>query len=256
MKKLILTSATILFIAFANFAQDDIQNKRWYVNEYASDAGGPGKLYFEVRGNYSFPVTKEKLNDANSIRDFIPDYPVNWIEDYVSTEILAARNGKEINALNTNDVLNSGQKNILHTADLASTIEVNVRYKSKNPVTDNIGISTMHALLTVVPEIEATPEASASLSGNQQMRKYLMENVIHKIFDAVPEQFQHGVVLFTVNEEGEIVNVKISKTTGDSKTDRLLVDAISKMPKWKPAKSSKGLKVKEEFVFSVGTGGC
>ena len=62
--------------------------------------------------------------------------------------------------------------------------------------------------------------------------------------------------MFTVNEEGEIVNAKISQTSGDSKTDKLFVEAINKMPKWKPAQNSKGVKVKQEFIFNLSGGGC
>jgi len=50
---------------------------------------------------------------------------------------------------------------------------------------------------------------------------------------------------------------QLSKTSGDQKTDKLLLKAINKMPKWKPAENSDGIKVKQEFEFSVGNcGGC
>ena len=62
--------------------------------------------------------------------------------------------------------------------------------------------------------------------------------------------------MFTVNEEGDVVDAKISKTSGDLLTDKLIVEGISKMPKWKPAKNSKGEKVKQDFIFNVGNGGC
>ena len=68
--------------------------------------------------------------------------------------------------------------------------------------------------------------------------------------------FQQCVVIFAINEAGEIVNAKISRSSGDSKTDKLLLETIYKMPKWKPAKNSKGIKVKQIFEFSVGNRGC
>jgi TonB family protein len=72
----------------------------------------------------------------------------------------------------------------------------------------------------------------------------------------VSKEFQQGKVLFTVSEAGEIVNTKISKTSGDAKTDKLMIEAINKMPKWKPAENAKGIKVAQEFEFGVGRGGC
>ena len=101
--------------------------------------------------------------------------------------------------------------------------------------------------ITVVPEIEAE-----YIGGYQELIKYLKVNVIDKISEpsvtAIRFQppFQSAKVIFTVNEEGKIVNATISKTSGDAKTDKILPDAINKMPKWKPA-NEKGIKVKQEF---------
>jgi hypothetical protein len=36
----------------------------------------------------------------------------------------------------------------------------------------------------------------------------------------------------------------------------MLLDLIKNMPKWKPAINTNGVKVKQDFVFSVGAGGC
>jgi TonB family protein len=156
-------------------------------------------------------------------------------------------------AVSPNDALSTEQKNILNTVDPGTGITINVTYKSKNAVTDNIVNSTMSVSMMIVPEIEAE-----YIGGYQQLKKYLKENVISKISEAKTWQLQdaNAIVLFTVDEDGEIVNTKISKTSGDAKTDKLLVDAINKMPKWKPAENSKGIKVKQEFEFSVGNSGC
>jgi TonB family protein len=107
----------------------------------------------------------------------------------------------------------------------------------------------MHVLMTVVPEIEAE-----FFGGSLEMTKYLKENIIYKIPETVPKQF-NGIAVFTVNENGEISNAKISNTSGDSKIDELLLEAAYKMPKWKPAENSKGIKVKQEFEIIIGKGG-
>jgi TonB family protein len=214
-------------------------------------AGFSQDLSYEVRGKYSRPVLKENLHEANLLSDFITGYPTNWITDYISVEILATSDGKTIKALSSNQTLNSEQKDILNNADLGTDIVVNVLYKFKNSATDNIENNTMNVSLTVVPEVEAQ-----YIGGKEQLKKYLKENVISKISETTPQQFQEGKVIFTVNEEGEIANAQISKTSGDTKTDKLLIELITKMPKWKPAETSKGVKVKQEFAFSVGKAGC
>ncbi|HLG35767.1 MAG TPA: energy transducer TonB [Bacteroidia bacterium] len=183
--------------------------------------------------------------------DINPGYPSSsWMTDYISAEISVTGNGKVMKAGSANEILSVEQKSILKMADLGTDIVIDVKYKQVNTITGNIDIRNMHFLFTVVPEIEAEYPG-----GYQQMKNYLKENAINKISETDYKQLQ-AAVKFTVSEEGEIANAQISKTSGDKKTDKLLVEAINKMPKWRPAENSKGLKVKQEFVFSVGNGGC
>jgi hypothetical protein len=44
--------------------------------------------------------------------------------------------------------------------------------------------------------------------------------------------------------------------SGYLKMDKLFVDAIHKMPNWKPAETKAGIKVKQEFLFNFGNTGC
>jgi TonB family protein len=206
---------------------------------------------YELRARNTRAVTREKLYEVKLISDIIPGYPVNWIRDYISVEIMTTSNGKSLKAMSANDVLSTQQQNILNNVDPGSDIAIYVHYKSKNPITDKLETSIMNVLMTVVPETEAE-----YMGGNQQLKKYLMENFSSKITETVPKELQEGMVKFTVNEEGEIANAQISKSSGDLKTDQLLLETINKMPKWKPAENSKGIKVKQEFAFSLGKVGC
>jgi TonB family protein len=63
-------------------------------------------------------------------------------------------------------------------------------------------------------------------------------------------------VLFTVNDKGEVDEVIVLKSSDDEKTDQLMKQAISKMPKWRPAENAKGVKVKQYFEFTAGNYGC
>lgn len=208
-------------------------------------------LSYEIRGTYSHPVKKEKLNGAKSMSDIIPGYPTSWITDYISTEISTTCNGKTTKAMGTNDILSTEQISILNTVDPGTDITIDITYKSKNAVTGQIEINRMHFSATVVPEIEAE-----YLGGYQEMTQYLKENAINKISQTNKKEFQPAVVRFTVNEKGEISNAQVSKTSGNQKIDRLLLDAINNMPKWRAAQNSKGINVKQEFEFSVGNVGC
>lgn len=211
---------------------------------------------YKVQGKYVHSIKKEKLNEARSMSDIIPYYPAQWIRAYVSLEIRATCNNKTLIAIHTNDTLSAEQKNILNTVDLGSDIAIKIKYKYDNPVINKIEDGTMYYSTTVVPEIEAE-----YVGGDQQMKQYLMDKTLSTISDTTTTKFNLGIVRFTVNEEGEISNAEVTRTSGDMKTDKLLIEVINKMPKWKPAQNSKGVKVKQEFEFSVrkngrNGGGC
>jgi TonB family protein len=214
-------------------------------------SGFSQNLSYEVHGKYTHPVKKEILTNAESMSDIIPYYPVHWIMGYVSAEISTTSYGKTMMATGTNDRLSTEQKDILKTVDLGTDIIINITYKYKNPVTGNIDIGSSNYSATVIPEIQAEYPG-----GQQQMTQYLKENAINKIPDTTSRQIETAIVRFTVNEEGEIADAQIFKTSGDPKTDKLLLKVINKMPKWSPAEDSKGIKVKQEFEFSVGSVGC
>lgn len=59
-------------------------------------------------------------------------------------------------------------------------------------------------------------------------------------------------IQFTITEQGHIKGVQVALPSKDPKIDDMLVTAISKMPNWKPAEFSNGLKVKQNFVLTVG----
>ena len=237
-KKLFLTLATVLFIGVTTFAQTSFPNDRSKDLEYV------------VHGIYSRPVKKEKLIDAKSLSDIIDDYPNNWITSYVSVEILGTCKGKAMKAVTANDKLSKEQINILNTIDLASDVVINVKYNYKEPITNTNENNTMHVVMTVVPEKEAE-----YIGGYEHLITYLKE----KSRNIIPIQHSNKVQLtvrFTINEGGEITNAKIADTSGDSKTDKLLLEVISKMPNWRPAENIKGIKVKQDFKFSIGKSGC
>ena len=209
-------------------------------------------LSYEISGTNSNTITKEKLIAAKTMRDINPGYPSSsWITEYISTQVMATCNGKVMKAVNANDILSEEQKNILKTADLGADIVLDVYYKQINAVTANLEMHQMNFSFAVVPETKAEYPG-----GYEQVKKYLKEHAISKLTARDNKKLQ-ATVRFTVNEQGEIANAQIAKTSGDKKTDRLLVDAINNMPKWKPAENSKGIKVKQNFVFTVGSGdGC
>lgn len=208
-------------------------------------------LNYEVHGKYEHPIKIEVVNKARYMGDIIPYYPVDWIMGYISTEILTTYAGHSFIAIGKNDTLSEEQKKELRNVDLGTDISITIMYYSKNSVTGNPDIRTMHYSATTIPETEAEYHG-----GKEQLAAYLKANAIDKIPDSSSKQFQDIVIRFTVNEEGEVTNALLSGTSGDPETDTLLLETIHNMPGWKPAENAKGKKVKQEFEFRVGMSGC
>jgi TonB family protein len=218
----------------------------YFISGYSQD------LTYDVHGMYSNPVRKEILNDAKTMIDINPGYPTSWVSDYISAEISATCNGKVVNAKSPNDNLSTAQKNILASADLGTNIDFDIMYNYKNSVTDINEMHGMHFSYTVIPEIEAE-----YTGGKEQMKQYVDKNIIPKIAHHNSKKIKQTIVRFTINEAGEIINPKIIMSSGNHKTDNIILKAIHKMPNWTPAQEANGSKVKQEFEISIGNDqGC
>ena len=249
---------------------------------------------YEYAGRFTPTVKKEKLNGVKTVSEITPElwrsirlssaermqlderldqqrmvsapqaqtvfpqekyvYPqeyYNAIIDYVSVEISGICNGKIMLASSTSDVLTAEQKALLNTADAGSDINFKIMFRYKNQASADKVIEGA-SVVTVVPETEASYPG-----GNRQITEYLSANFIDKVtVTNAAEKIQNAVVKFTINELGEIVDCKITRTSTDPQIDQVLLEAINKMPKWKPAENSKGERVKQEFVIPFGGGGC
>jgi TonB family protein len=208
-------------------------------------------LRYGIRAKYRRPVQQETLKKAQLINDVISGYPENWITSYLSVEILATCNGKTMTGRSKNNVLSQEQKNILSAIDLNTDIIIHVKYKYDNPSTNSIENNEINVSMTVIPEIQAEyiiHDTEAKYEGERDyIREYIKENI-----SKVPNEIDQCMVDFTINEEGGISNVSISMTSGKPEVDKLLVDLVNKMPKWKPAENSKGIKVQQKFQLTIG----
>lgn len=238
MKRILLTALLSFFIASC-FSQSSNDYYNWMVQ---------GK------------IKKEKLNDARLMFDIIPNFPQAYyskILDYVSVEISTVCDGKILTAISKNEVLTPEQKSMLNNADFGTEINVNIKFSYKDPANDVYGgggkIKEIKPLsVTVVPETEA--EFSG---GNNLVVQYFRNKLITNNSDSVIIQKINYITLdFTVNEEGEITNAKVFRSSGDPEIDKLFLETANNMPKWKPAQDAKGIKVKQNFKISLKNTGC
>lgn len=247
---------------------------------------------FDYVGRQAPAIKKERLNEARFISQIMPgfsryvalpykDYSrmndllkivdpkymyrlgnyVHILEDYekvidyVSIEISAINQGKQYTAQSTSDVLTPEQKSILRAVDIGSVINVKIKFNFKE-WTKNIA-DTDTKLKEGIYSVTVVPETGAVYpGGSKEITAYLTASVINKLTGPTAyEKLQKAVVKFTVNEEGKLINTKIDKTSTDPQVDKLILDAINKMPQWMPAIDSRGVRVKEEIIIPFGRSG-
>ena len=248
-------------------------------------------LKYEYNGRRTPSIKKEKLIKAEFITEIMPelwrnillpfrerveldyrkkiDYSQEWytymnpkaydyskIINYVSVEMITIIDGKIVISQSTSDKLTTEQKNSLNTADLGTDIKIKIKFNYKNQINDNLGnnnrIIEGESTITVVPETEA-----AYPGGYKQLTIYLIAAIFNNFSEkSAVSKIQQASVYFTINEDGSIMNAKLSRMSSDSKIDACILTAIGRMPKWKPAKNAKGITVKQVFCIPFDYGGC
>lgn len=191
-------------------------------------------------------ISKQKLNEAQTLTDLDKFYRPSWVRKYISVELLASHNGKIVKAMGKNDTLTQAQKDIIKKADPGTNISVKVHYIPENTLKQNAP-KEFNFTLTVDPETEAKYPGR-----QQQLKQYLKVNLIDKIANYSFRQYQLAVVKFTIDEKGHVTEPHIFWTSEDEKTDKLLLETVCNMPNWNPAAYANGTKVKQDFVLTVG----
>jgi TonB family protein len=242
---------------------------------------------FQYSGRLTPAINKTILDKANFILEIMPEFskyfvlPFNeqarfdkqlitiypqgsiypqdnfkYLISYVSVDISTICNGKVLSSQNSSDILTSEQKTILVLAEPGTDIKIKIKFRFNNEAIDHASavdkIKEGEYVVTVIPQTEAEYPG-----GFNAFSEYFIKNV----FNIIPEQsaaesLQQAVLKFTISEEGQIVNARMSKTSTDPKIDELILEATNKMPRWMPAQNSKGMKIKQEFSIPLGGGGC
>lgn len=203
-------------------------------------------LYFFIHGSHNQPITKDKLVAAKTLGDFRPHYPTNWIEEYIEVEISVIQKGEEIITKSQNDTLTVEQIKLINSLKLEDDINIAVKYKSINAVTNKLENRQIDISYTVVPMVKAE-----YIGGYDELIKYLEENSFPKVSN---NQIQEISIFFNVNENGEIKNIELARSSGNTEIDDLLIHLLSEMPKWKPAKNANEIAVSQQFELNLG--GC
>lgn len=211
-------------------------------NSFAQNA-----LKFEINKVLPFiSIQENKLDKINTLTDLDKRYPTSWVREYISVEISAYKNGSQTKASGISDVLNQEQKELIRLADRSSDIAVSVMYLPENSLKNNT-VKQYDFKVTIIPDKNAIYS-----EGTEQLIQYLQKNSIVNIEAGNFTGYDLTAIKFTITEQGHIADIQVTMPSKDTKIDEMLVAAISKMPSWKPAEFSNGLKVKQNFVLTIG----
>ena len=204
-------------------------------------------LKFEINKVLPFvSIEENKLAEINTLQDLNKQYPTSWVKEYFSVEISAFKNGTKIKASGMSDVLTQAQKELIQSADRNRDIAVQITYLPNNSLKNNTA-KQYDFELSVMPVKNAT-----YAEGAEQLMQYLKSNGIENIETGNFTGYDLTDIKFTITEQGDIRDIKVTMPSKDAKIDEMMVATLSKMPKWKPAEFSNGLKVKQDFVLTIG----
>jgi len=211
-------------------------------------------LVYNVESRFKTRVTKEKLHNAKTIIDILPEKATKSIASYYYSRVSILEGNTETDQsdIGNSEVLTDGQIKVLQSADYSTNIYIRSDYKVENEAIGSFENDYLTYFITIIPEKEAE-----YTSGYDALIKYLRVQSKDKTQVITKDQLKPGKVNFTVTKDGTVAKVKLTSTSGYTSVDIALVELINNMPeKWNPAMNSKGEKVDQEFVFFFGLEGC
>lgn len=202
---------------------------------------------FEINVNHEpLSISQDQLHTATNISDLNRMFRPEWIREYHSVSISAIQENKIVQVQGSNGSLNEEQKQFLHNLNFPTTVSVSIYYTPENNLKDNPEREEIFSF-----SIQPTRAASYK-AGEKKLLEYLKENATDHISNGVFQGYDLAIIKFTINEHGHVVDTSIFQSSKDEKTDELLHEVICNMPDWNPAMHSNGVKVRQEFVFTVG----
>ena len=206
------------------------------------------QLRIDVFPNNYKPVFECELPKADRIRDIQEGYPSDWIreEEYISTR-LTLQGIEVLVAEGKNESFSMSQKEILAKATVGDDIIIDVVYREENAATNEPDKRHLSFELSVVPDSKALFPGGGSALDN-----YIQEQVISKLPAHGKTDLELVSFVFTVDRYGKTVDIEMKEFCPLMQVQSLIIDAISAMPRWEPAKDKIGESVPQEFQLRLG----
>ncbi|WP_425392122.1 energy transducer TonB [Ekhidna sp.] len=265
MKKSIVISSMILgtlglmaigIISKPNYdAKDEIESSTIEETEEVARkirSSTPPNFSYDIGSRYWATISKEDLSTASSINDIIPK-EANWAPYPIQKlDVKLIANGTELIKTSNNLTLTEEQIDLLKTAQYSDDIQLIASYGESMPLPSAINQQQLNYFITVVPEKEA-----AYTGGKEELINYLKEESALIITTIEGDQIGAGKLMFTINSDGNLTDVKLTETSGYPFIDKHMIDLFDSIPgDWTPAENGDGKKVAQTLMFSFGMIGC
>ena len=199
---------------------------------------------FKIHPPLSFSM--EELSKVESILDLNPYFKSNWVRNYEEIEVHTIKNGEPIVSRSSAIALTSEQKEEILSADLVTSTIVKIKYLPENNLQNNTSKDFDFSYVIAPAKRASYP------GGKEELRDFLIAEAINNDeFNNLGEQ-DIAAIKFKVDREGNIIDTEIFSSSNNEEVDRLLLNAICKMPKWSPASYDSGQNVEEEYALMVG----
>lgn len=208
-------------------------------------------LFYSVVRKHFISYTKAELQDAKNINALIPNYPSNWIDEYKHVTMTFVRKGKEEKIVTPDNKLTATQQEMLKSMDVNDYVTIEVKYWTRNVVTNEPENGGLRMSIGIIPTTEAY-----YTEGYEELITYLTKNSQDDIRALKLKKVPDAQVEFTINEEGKAIDAKLIKSTQNEKVDELLLELIESMPDWKPALDENGTSISQKFEFRIGVDMC
>jgi hypothetical protein len=219
---------------------------------------------FMVKGQFTHSTSIDQLRTAQKIEDFYPDYPSNWISDYISVDITLFQNGVETRATSSSNVLSTKQKEMLSNAKLFADVMVEVTYNNTNSITNSTEVELLKKTFTSVPKTQAS-----FIGGRDKMNVFLKANAASELMSYIMDKtnqallddsnngnFNIASLQLSIGTNGEVIDATVIQTCGSLEMDNLLLALVNGMPKWEPARTEGGKPIEQKLELSIGQMGC
>ncbi len=206
----------------------------------------------KVEARFLATISKEKLNQALTIKDLVPEKATKDMCAFNDVHIFFENGSEKKIEIGNNERLNDKQRELLASLDYSNDFHIEATCSYQNPETGKMEPYDFVYYISVVPE----KQAEYSL-GSDALLQYLRDNSQKEIDRMSGDRLQPGRIQFTVTSSGEVKNVSLNSTSGFMHLDVAYLDLIPKTTgKWEPALNAKGEKINQQFIFFYGIEGC